>query len=63
MANEYGVGKDVFTKYIFDNEITDKMNSVNAIWTVGKGDGVYLGVLNEDGSIKDIEFIEKWIAR
>lgn len=63
VANEYGVGKDVFTKYIFDNEITDKMNSVNAIWTVGKGDGVYLGILNEDGSIKDIEFIEKWIAR
>ncbi|MEA4807401.1 hypothetical protein [Acetobacterium wieringae] len=63
VANTYGSGKDVFEKYIFDKQITERMNSVNAIWQVGKGDGVYLDVLNQDGSIKDIEFFEKWIAR
>jgi len=62
VANEFGVGKGIFEKYIFANQITEKINSVNAIWSVGKGDGVYLGVLNLDGSIKDNEFIEKWIA-
>jgi len=63
VAHKYGVGKDIFTKYILDNEITTKINSVNAIWTVGKGDGVYLGILNEDGAIKDHDFIQKWITR
>lgn len=63
VANTFGTGKCVFEKYIFDKQITEKINSVNAIWTVGKGDGVYLDVLNPDGSIKDIEFFEKWISR
>jgi len=63
VANKFGIGKGVFEKYIFDKQITEKINSVNAIWTVGKGDGVYLGVLNPDGSIKDVEFFEKWISR
>jgi hypothetical protein len=63
VANTYGPGKGVFEKYIFDKQITERMNSVNAIWQVGKGDGVYLDVLDQDGSIKDIEFFEKWITR
>ncbi len=63
IANSFGVGKGVFEKYIFDKQITEKINSVNAIWSVGKGDGIYLDVLNRDGSIKDIEFMKKWIAR
>lgn len=63
VANEFGIGKGVFKKHIFDNQITEKINSVNAIWSVGKGDGIYLEVLNSDGSIKDSEFIEKWMAR
>lgn len=40
VANEFGIGRGVFEKYIFDKQITEKINSVNAIWTVGKGDGV-----------------------
>lgn len=63
VSNEYGHGKDIFTKFIFSNEISDKPNSVNAIWTVGKGDGIYLDLLNQDGSIKDYDFFEKWISR
>jgi hypothetical protein len=40
---------------------SDKDNSANAIWQVGKGDGIYLGILNQDGSVKDWDFIKKWI--
>lgn len=31
------------------------MDSALAIWQVGKGDGVFLNILNEDGSVKDYE--------
>lgn len=40
------------------NGITDKSNSAQAIWQVGKGDGTYLGVLNDDGSVKDWGFLK-----
>jgi hypothetical protein len=63
VAHKYGIGKAVFSDFIMDNKITDKPNSVNAIWIVGKGDGVYLDVLNKDGSIKDYDFFENWIER
>jgi hypothetical protein len=46
---------------VLKNEITDKQNSAQAIWQVGKGDGTYLGILNEDGSVKDWGFFEEWI--
>lgn len=63
VSNEFSVGKKSFSRYIFEKEITEKEKSVNAIWNVGKGDGVYLGILNNDGSIKDYAFIEMWIKR
>lgn len=63
VANEYGHGKDIFTEFIYSNEISNKPNTVNAIWTVGKVDGIYLDLLNQDGSIKDYDFFEKWISR
>lgn len=61
VAQMYGVGKKNFFEYIRKNEISDKDNSANAIWQVGKGDGAYLEILNDDGSIKDWDFIKKWI--
>jgi len=54
-------GKDNFFKFVFKNKISDKENSAQAIWQVGKGDGEYLGILNSDGTIKDWNFIIKWI--
>ena len=42
-------------------EYLRKKNSAQAIWQVGKGDGVYLGILNLDGTVKDWNFINKWI--
>ncbi|MCP3028556.1 hypothetical protein [Halobacillus sp. A5] len=60
-AETFGAGKQKFFEYIFDNEVTEKENSAQAIWQVGKGDGVYLGVLNEDGSICDWNFFAHWV--
>jgi len=61
VVENYGLGKERFYKYIKDHEISKKNNSAQAIWQVGKGDGVYLGILNEDGSVKDWDFIRHWI--
>lgn len=47
----------MFFDYVFKNGITEKEGSAQAIWQVGKDDGIYLGILNEDGSIKDWNFI------
>lgn len=63
VTETYGVGKEVFSKYVKDNGITNRDNSVNAIWQVGKGDGVYLDVLNYDGMVKDWDFFNKWIKK
>jgi hypothetical protein len=30
-------------------------------WQVGKGDGVFLDVLNNDGTIKDWDFLINWL--
>ena len=57
----YGQGKDILAKWLQEEKVTDNKNSVTAIWQVGKGDGVYLGILNEDGRICDWEFVAKWL--
>jgi hypothetical protein len=60
ITETYGTGKDIFWKYIKGNEISQKDNSAQAIWQVGKGDGVFLDILNMDGTVKDWDFIRKW---
>ncbi|MGI6319185.1 MAG: hypothetical protein ACOX1J_10830 [Dethiobacteria bacterium] len=59
----YGVGKDIFFEYIKRNGISEKDNSAQAIWQVGKGDGVYLRILNDNGTVKDWSFIKRWLYR
>lgn len=61
VAETYGPGKQIFFDYVKRNGISEKDNSAQAIWQVGKGDGVYLDVLNDDGTIKDRNFFAKWI--
>lgn len=61
VADNYGKGKEKFFEYIKKNNISDKDNSAQAIWQVGKGDGVYLGILNDDGTIKDWGFVKAWL--
>lgn len=62
VAENYGKSKDEFINYIINNNITDKMGSAEAIWQVGKGDGVYLDILNNDGTVKDWNFFRQWIS-
>jgi len=61
VAETYGAGKDVFFDYIKNIGISDKINSAQAIWQVGKGDGVYLEILENDGKVRDWDFMMKWV--
>lgn len=61
VAETYGTGKEKFYEYIRNNGISNKINSAQAIWQVGKGDGVFLGIRNNDGTVKDWDFINEWI--
>ncbi len=44
-----------------ENGITDKEKSAQAIWSVGKGDGVYLEILHDNGLVKDWDFLRSWV--
>ena len=56
-----GPSKSEFFKYIIDKGITEKKGSAQAIWQVGRGDGVYLGILQDDGRVMDWDFMLKWV--
>lgn len=62
ISENYGIGREVMFDYCKDKRITEKFNSINAIYSVGKGDGIYLGLLNNDGTIKDSSFFRRWIS-
>lgn len=61
VAENVKPGKQALIEYVMNHGITDKPNSAQAIWQVGKGDGTYLGVLHEDGSVRDWNFFRKWV--
>jgi len=61
VAETIGVGKQPFFDYIKDNRISEKVNSAQAIWQVGKGDGTYLEILNDNGSVRDWHFFKVWV--
>lgn len=62
VAENYGKGRQNFIQYVKEKGISDKENSAKAIWQVGKGDGTYLDVLNDDGTVKDWTFFRKWLG-
>ncbi|MBL1411523.1 hypothetical protein [Sphingobacterium faecale] len=45
---------------ILSSEITEKDLSGSAIWQVGLKDGIYLGILKEDGSVLDWDFVNRF---
>lgn len=61
VAETYGAGKNESFRYVKNTGISDNGNSAQAIWQVGKGDGVYLEILQDDGRVKDWDFIIKWV--
>lgn len=61
VAETFGAGKEEFFKYVKNAGISDNGNSAQAIWQVGKGDGVYLEILNDNGQVSDWSFMIKWV--
>jgi len=61
VSETFGAGKKRFFQYVKENDISQKDNTAQAIWQVGKGDGLFLDILHDNGTIKDVEFIMKWI--
>jgi hypothetical protein len=61
VMENYGGGKSRFFQYIKESGISEKENSAQAIWQVGKGDGEYLEILFNDGTVRDWNFIAKWV--
>jgi len=62
ITETYGPGKEVFCQAIKEMGITTKENLIRAIWKVGQSDGQYLGVLNANGTIRDINFFRQWTS-
>ena len=62
IAENHGEGHQNLIQYVKDNGISDKENSAKAIWQVGRGDGEYLEVLNDDGTVNDWSFFARWIG-
>jgi hypothetical protein len=54
-------GKNTFFNNIKISGILAKGNTSQAIWQVGKGDGVFLEIINEGGAVKDWEFLNRWV--
>src|SRR5208337_2696019 len=42
VAETFGAGKKKFFQYVKENDISQKNNTAQAIWQVGKGDGMFL---------------------
>lgn len=61
LVETFDVDKSMAFHKMTQMGISDKTGSCSAIWQVGKGDGVYLGILNENGSVRDWKFMEAWV--
>jgi hypothetical protein len=61
VAETFGAGKDIFFRFVRNNGISEKTGSAQAIWQVGKGDGVFLDILHKDGTVKDWDFMQCWV--
>ncbi|NLG05708.1 MAG: hypothetical protein GX567_18065 [Clostridia bacterium] len=61
VAETFGPGKDTFFNFVKRSGISDQSNSAQAIWQVGKGDGVFLDILHDNGKVKDWNYIISWV--
>lgn len=63
VSENIDIGKDAFIDYCLNNGLAGTINSSNAIYQVGKGDGIFLEILNKDGTVKDWGFMDKWVNK
>lgn len=63
VAQTYGPERSTFYEYVCSSGISQNRNSAGAIWQVGKGDGIFLEILNNDGTVRDWDFMYKWVHR
>ena len=61
VAENIDIGKEAFIDYCLNNGLGGTANSSNAIYQVGKGDGFFLKILNKDGTVRDWEFMNRWV--
>lgn len=61
VAENIDTGKEAFIDYCLNNGLTRTANSSIAIYSVGKGDGVFLRILNMDGTVRDWDFMNRWV--
>ncbi len=60
--NSFEKGKKAFTEFVKGKGISDKKNAAHAIWQVGLNDGIYLGILHKDGTVRDWGFMENFCS-
>lgn len=60
VTQTYGSGREIFFKAIKEIGITTKESLIKEIWKVGRCDGQYLGILNADGTVRDLNFFQQW---
>ena len=63
VSEKYGQGQERFNEYIIERKISSHIEDAIAIWEVGLADGLYLELLNEDGSVADWNFFKKWVNK
>ena len=61
VAENIDTGKEAFIDYCLNNGMAGTAYSSNAIYQVGKGDGFFLRILNKDGTVRDWEFMRRWL--
>jgi predicted house-cleaning noncanonical NTP pyrophosphatase (MazG superfamily) len=61
VAENIGTGRTTFIDFCLKNGMAGTEKSANAIYQVGRSDGIYLNILNEDGTVKDWKFFKQWM--
>lgn len=61
VSENIDIGREPFIEYCLNNGLAGTNNSAGAIYQVGKGDGIYLRILNQNGTVYDWEFMNKWV--
>lgn len=61
VSENIDIGREAFIGYCLNNGMAGTYNSDNAIYMVDKGDGIYLRILNDDGTVRDWEFMYNWV--